>query len=117
MSSGPSMMRPTKAAYIAHSIRRFVSIGLTTLQGKQALWLENDDCDDDAEHDGPCQDVVSGGSDQSLDLTEEPGGKHRAEQAADATHDHHEEAVDDHRRTHVGKYRLEATHHHTGDAC
>ena len=37
-------------------------------------------------------------------------------QAADAADHHDQKAVDDHRRAHVGKHRLEAGHHHAGDA-
>src|SRR5258708_16037905 len=116
MTIGPSMISTTKAAYIAHSMRALVSIGLATFQGEQALRLENDDRDHDAEHHSARQDVVGRGRDQAVDLAEDAGREHRAEQAADAAHHDDEEAVDHHRRAHVGKYRLQAPHHHASDA-
>ena len=54
--------------------------------------------------------------DDAVDLAEQPGGRERAEQAADAADDDDQEAVDDQRRAHVGEHGLEARHHDAGDA-
>ena len=56
------------------------------------------------------------GRDEPVDFAEDAGREHRSEQAADAAHHHDHEAVDHHRRAHVGKHGLEAGHHHAGDA-
>src|SRR5262245_39806393 len=103
MTSGASMISTTNTAYSAQSIGRFELIS-TAFQGEQALGLEHDDRDHDAEHHGAGENVVGSSGDQPVDLAENARGEHRAQETADAAHHDDEEAVDHHRRTHVGKH-------------